>query len=121
MEAPQDRPGPLVSRRCQRAGVRAAVKGRGDDGERLGVGDNELRGRGAECWCPVPVGVDFTVVLVAVGVLLHDVFLAAACGDARDGGAEGLCDLVRADEAGSGFKRGLEGGHDGRTWSHGRG
>jgi len=66
----------------------------------------------------VPVRVDFAVVLVAVGVLLDDVFLPAACGDARDGGAEGLCDLARADEAGRSFKRDLEGGHDGRAWFH---
>lgn len=121
MEAAQDRPGLVVIRRCQRAGIRAAVESRSDDGERLGVGGDELRGRGAEYWCPVPVGVDFTVVLVTVGVLLDDVFLAAACGDARDSGAEGFCDLARADQTGGGFKCGLEGGHDGRTWSHGKG
>ena len=76
---------------------------------------------GVQCWCPVLVGVDFAVVLVAVGVLLYDVFLAAACGDARDSGAEGFRDLARADEAGGGVERGLEGGHDGRAWSHGKG
>ena len=64
---------------------------------------------------------DFAVVLVAVGVLLHDVFLAAVCGDARDSGAEDFCDLARADEAGGGYERGLDGGHDGRAWSHGKG
>lgn len=44
VEAAQDRSCLVVSRGGQRAGVRAAVEGRGDDGERPGVGGDELRG-----------------------------------------------------------------------------